>query len=98
MSTSSAEPAVSEGRKAWQSAVIDRARSLHLVDLDLPVAEAADLVLLKLYAGGPQDLWDIQQLLETSDGSRIIADVDTRIFELATEHRRLWQRVRTRES
>jgi len=27
------------------------------------VATAADLVLRELYAGGPADLWDIEQLL-----------------------------------
>lgn len=82
-------------KAAWQAALIGRARSIHLADLDLPVAEAADLVLLKLYAGGPQDLWDIQQLLETSESERIVADVDVRIRQLAEEQRRLWQRFRT---
>jgi hypothetical protein len=81
-------------RAAWQRALIGRARSLHLVDLDLPVADAADLVLLKLYAGGPQDQWDVHQLLETTEAPRIVADVDARVAALAAEPRRLWQRLR----
>ncbi|MEZ5316216.1 MAG: hypothetical protein R2752_02335 [Vicinamibacterales bacterium] len=46
------------GRGAWQAAVIARADRLTYADQSLPVISAADLVLLKLYAGGTQDRWD----------------------------------------
>ncbi len=83
------------GRAAWQRTLIDRARPVRLDDLELPVAEAPDIILLKLYAGGPQDLWDIQQLLDTPAGSRIAADTEARLAELPSEARRLWARIRT---
>jgi hypothetical protein len=85
------------GRAPWQKALIKRARHVELDDLVLPVAEAPDLVLLKLYAGGPQDLWDIQQLLATPAGGRIAADTEARLHELPDDARRLWGRVRADE-
>ena len=78
----------------WHRALIGRARAVRLEDLELPVAEAADIILLKLYAGGPQDMWDIQQLLGTARGHRIAADVDARLGDLPAEHRRLWDSIR----
>jgi hypothetical protein len=33
----------------------------------VPVATAGDLIALKLYAGGPQDAWDVEHLLQTGD-------------------------------
>jgi len=83
------------GRAAWQRSVIERARPVQLDDLELPVAEAPDIVLLKLYAGGPQDLWDIQQLLDTPAGRQIAKDAEARLAELPSEALRLWARIRT---
>ena len=82
------------GRAAWQRSVVERARPVQLDDLELPVAEAPDIILLKLYAGGPQDLWDIQQLLDTAEGEQVEADVDARLVGLPAELRRHWDRVR----
>jgi len=42
---------------------VARATPRELAGDVLPVVEAADLVLLKLYAGGPQDLRDVRLLL-----------------------------------
>lgn len=50
---------------AWAAGIVARAGAL-AVTLDgvrVPVAEAADLVMLKLYAGGPLDLRDAELLL-----------------------------------
>jgi hypothetical protein len=43
------------GRSAWQQGVLARASGARVGGVELPVATAADLILLKLYAGGPQD-------------------------------------------
>lgn len=40
------------------------------LDADLHAVTAADLVLLKLYAGGAQDRSDVRLLLETSPALR----------------------------
>ena len=48
---------------AWQAEAIRNAVSVDLEGLVVRVAAAPDLFLLKLYAGGPQDLLDAAHLL-----------------------------------
>lgn len=82
------------GRAGWQRSVIERARPVRLADLEVSVADAPDTVLLKLYAGGPQDLWDIHQLLDTPAGNEIAAEAEIRLADLPAETRRAWDRIR----
>jgi hypothetical protein len=79
------------GRHAWQQRAIDRARTLTTGDR---VVQPRDLVLLKLYAGGTQDLWDIRQLLDLGADSKLIADVDADLDELPASARERWAEVR----
>jgi hypothetical protein len=51
------------GKGAWMRAILDRRSWLTLRAERIPVVDAADLLLLKLYAGGPQDLLDARLLL-----------------------------------
>src|SRR5262245_55696137 len=78
------------GRYEWQRRALDRARALTTGDR---VVQARDLVLLKLYAGGTQDLWDIRQLLDLDSDSALAADVDADLTELPAL-RALWVDVR----
>lgn len=82
------------GRHAWQGRILQRARESTIEDVAVPVAGLADLVLLKLFAGGPQDAWDIVQLLADSDLATVIADVEGSLGELPPESRALWRRIR----
>lgn len=52
------------GHAAWQRDLLERAELLEVAGSSVRVARTADLVLLKLYAGGPTDRWDIDRLLE----------------------------------
>lgn len=83
------------GRAAWQRQVIERASALRLVphEPELPVVGPADLVLLKLYAGGPQDAWDIRQLLLGPAGAMIRQEVGERLDDLPLEGRSLWEEL-----
>lgn len=83
------------GRYKWQAEVIERAESLSIGEFDLPVAGAADLVLLKLFAGGPKDAWDIAALLEALPDERagICAAVESDLHRLPAESRSLWSRI-----
>lgn len=81
------------GRGGWQRGVIARAIAVHVGSRELPVAAAADLVLLKLFAGGPQDAWDIEQLLGAALPD-VVAEVDARVEELPPDARALWARLR----
>lgn len=85
------------GRSAWQAEILRRARPARIEGVDVPVAAAADLILLKLYAGGPQDAWDIEQLLTGPDRATLIAEVEAALTAVPPDCRVLWARVRGNE-
>lgn len=70
-----------------------RALPAEVDGVPVPVDRPADLVLLKLYAGGPQDAWDIDQLLASADARDVAREVESRIGELPEDARALWRRV-----
>jgi hypothetical protein len=79
------------GRAPWQAAVVGRATPVTIAAAAVPLVRPADLVLLKLYAGGAQDAWDVHQLLDAVPG--IEADVDAGLAELPAECATLWRRI-----
>jgi hypothetical protein len=81
------------GRHGWQGEVIARAEPVADA-ADLAVARPADLVLLKLYAGGSQDRWDIEQVLALPDGAEIGQEVERRLAALPARCAALWNRLR----
>jgi len=82
-------------RGTWQDEILRRASATRVADADVPVATAPDVVLLKLYAGGAQDRWDVGQLLAGSDRDAIVAAVDTRIVQLPARCHALWNDIRS---
>ena len=78
------------GRSSWHEQVLSRRRVLHVAGEDLPVVDAADLVLLKLEAGGPQDFLDVRLLLAGPEGKAIRADVEARLPALPSSLRESW--------
>jgi hypothetical protein len=81
------------GKLTWQRLVVKRAMVPRGSADAIPVARAADIILLKLYAGGSQDAWDIQQILATEDRESLISEVDEDILELPAESAFLWRQV-----
>lgn len=81
------------GRGGWQRDVLDRAVQFELDGAAIRVVTAADLVLLKLYAGGPQDLDDVRRLLATEARDDIRRDVEERISSLPRRAVRTWREV-----
>jgi hypothetical protein len=81
------------GRQAWQNDAITRAMIVQ-TDFQIPVVRAADLILLKLYAGGTQDMWDIEQLLAAGDAASLCADVERSLAALPARSRELWSGIR----
>jgi len=81
------------GRERWQREVVERAR-VGIVDGEsLPVAGAADLIVLKLYAAAAQDAWDVEQLLASGDRTALIAQVERVLSALPADSRALWARI-----
>lgn len=81
------------GRSRWQEGVLARAREALLEGVRVPVAAPADLILLKLYAGGPQDAWDIAQLLGGPERAALVAAVEASLDALPAGCRQFWARI-----
>jgi hypothetical protein len=79
------------GKGRWQARAVERADR---TPDGPPVVAARDLVLLKLYAGGTQDLWDVRALLELPGQATLIAQVDEDLTELTADMRARWVAVR----
>jgi hypothetical protein len=76
------------GRHAWQARAVARAaRSAGAPPIVLP----RDLVLLKLYAGGTQDLWDVRELLRVAEDDTLIDDVESDLVTLPRAMRERWE-------
>ncbi len=79
------------GKYTWQREIVQRARPVRLgSDVEMPVIRAADLILLKLFAGGPQDAWDIQQLLLAEERAELVAEVEQGLSKLPSSASSLW--------
>jgi hypothetical protein len=81
------------GRAAWQSEALARATPRALGVVPIPVVTLPDLVLLKLYAGGPQDAWDIEQLLALGDRTALVSTVARELSRLPSHASELWRRI-----
>src|SRR3990172_7647128 len=80
------------GRYGWQRDLLPRSRLTRIGGASVSVVEAADLVLLKLFAGGPQDAWDVDQLLDVDDA--IAPQVEARLADLPPDCGALWAPIR----
>jgi predicted nucleotidyltransferase len=82
------------GKGAWQARIATRALEVEIEGVRVPVASRIDLILLKLYAGGNQDAWDIAQLLEGPEHAEMVADVERGLAALGPDAHALWRRIR----
>jgi hypothetical protein len=79
------------GKGGWQADVISRAALTRRQSRDVPTVLVEDLILLKLYAGGSQDRWDIEQLLACDDRAALVTAVESRLAALPPAARALWR-------
>lgn len=83
------------GRGSWTRQILARRQHVRLGRTALPVVERADLVTLKLFAGGPQDVLDIELLL-AADAGGLATTVASRLRDAPPSVRRMWKRTRSR--
>ncbi len=83
------------GRHAWQQQAVERAE--RIAGVPVAVVRVPDLILLKLYAAGSQDLWDIEQLLAVGDAAAIRRHVDEGVDVLPAAAASVWSRWSKRE-
>ena len=81
------------GKYVWQRKTIERAQTAIFAGVEVPVLTGVDLILLKLYAGGPQDAWDIQQILAGPERESLLAGVERELPALPKDCSRLWRRI-----
>lgn len=82
------------GEAPWQARIIDEASSAVVQGSTVFVASLVGVVLLKLYAGGPQDRWDIEQLLTAADTRDAVErEVSRRLDDLPQRARRTWEEL-----
>lgn len=87
------------GRGGWQTGVARRAEPRLFAGVAVPVAIPSDLALLKLYAGGPQDAWDVDQLLDAApDGTALAAEIEKGLVDLPEDAADLWRTIVARRS
>lgn len=77
-------------RPGWPDDVLARAVMVQVDERQIPVVRVPDLILLKLYAGGTQDRWDIEQLLAAGDRTALARDVEAHLGRLPARCRELW--------
>lgn len=81
------------GKFLWQRDILERAEEFQIDDQPLFVARASDLILLKLHAGGPQDAWDIVQLLTTPERDAWVREVEGSLEKLPDSCTELWRKI-----
>lgn len=78
------------GRHRWQQECVEAATLVTHPSGTIAVVAPEGLVLLKLYAGGAQDLWDVQQL-RAALGPPLDAAVHGLVDRLPTDAREAWR-------
>ena len=82
------------GKHAWEAQILVRRVHVTVEQQSLPTVDRADLILLKLFAGGPQDLLDVRLLLAADPGN-MRSEVERRLVDLPSAARRAWVHLST---
>ncbi|HVR44845.1 MAG TPA: hypothetical protein VMS56_15545 [Thermoanaerobaculia bacterium] len=82
------------GWDRWQQEIVERAETMPIAGMALPVATTDDLILLKLYAGGVDDMHDVANLLGLEPDGELVRRVDEALRDLPKEMGRRWWRLR----
>lgn len=81
------------GKYKWEHEVLERAELLEVAGMRVPVPRTADLILLKLSAGGYHDLNDAHVLLGIGGREQLIDEIEERIQRLPKDIKAAWQKV-----
>ena len=70
------------GKWEWEARIIDRAEVMSVAGAEIRVPRTADLILMKLAAGGYLDLRDAAALLALGDREDVVREVEAHIDEV----------------
>jgi hypothetical protein len=79
------------GKWKWEAGVLERAGSMRVLGVEVPVARTSDLLLLKLAAGGYGDFHDAASLLATGDREQLVRDVEEHIGDVQPDIGPRWR-------
>jgi predicted nucleotidyltransferase len=76
----------------WQDEIIMAAEKIKVFDVPIPVARIEDLIVLKLKAGGPQDMIDAEELAKAA---KISKKIDLERIQSLAERAKVSKRLKT---
>ena len=79
------------GKWKWEANVIDRAEPMLLGDVSVRVPRLADLILLKLAAGGSLDLHDATVLLTLGQRDALVREIEERLPDVRPDVSYAWR-------
>ena len=77
----------------WQADLLQRREHVAIEGRQLPVVDRAGLILLKLYAGGPQDVLDVRLLL-AANLAQLGDEVERRLADCSPSLCAAWRKLR----
>jgi hypothetical protein len=83
------------GKWKWEADVIDRAEPMALGDVSVRVPRLADLILLKLAAGGSLDLHDAAVLLTLGDRDALAREIEEHLPDVRPDVTHAWRDLLT---
>jgi len=87
--TAEAQPVDVIVGRPWTARILERRVFIQVAGQRWPIVDRADLILLKLFAAGPQDLVDAQLLLAANPTDR--ETVEARLAEVPASVRAAWE-------
>jgi predicted nucleotidyltransferase len=78
------------GKWQWEADLIERADEISIGGAPIRVPSIADLIILKLAAGGTLDLHDAAALLAVADRATVVRDIDAHIADVRPDIRGAW--------
>jgi len=77
----------------WETDILERAEEFSIGGAPIRVPRIADLILLKLAAGGQLDLRDAAALLALSDRGTTVREVEAHIADIRPDVRHAWREL-----
>jgi hypothetical protein len=93
----SSEPVdVIVGHSPWTVRILERRMFVEVSGHRLPIVDRTDLILLKLFAAGPQDLLDVRLLVAADPTGR--EEIERRLNEAPARIRTVWNGLQRNRS
>jgi len=76
----------------WQDEIVEASEKIKLFGVSIPVARIEDLIVLKLKAGAPQDILDVEELIKVG---KISKKMDIKRLELLAKRAKVDRKLKS---